>query len=327
MGRSLGLIVLLLILAISFSFPVRAGTLSCSITTAAACTSPSVIALRLSGASNAHSELPSQSTAAYANSVMCCGGVTGLANTCTGTNATVAKLTANTNSHVEQNTQANYGTNACLSVPGGGTVAVVYQASNCTGQDTTLGSMTAATNAHAGDTTAYATKICGTATASGPTLSFTISDTSVGFGTLASGAARHATGDTLGTTAETEAHTIVANTTAGSGYTVTVQGATLTSGIYTVNAIGGTNTASSVGTEQFGLRMTATGGSGTVTAPYAAAGFAYAANATTPSQVASATTGTGVDTTYSVRYLANIAPQTESGTYSGSLIYVITANF
>jgi hypothetical protein len=239
----------------------------------------------------------------------------------------VAKLTGNTNSHIEQNTQANYGTNACLSVPAGGTVAVSYQASNCTGQDTTLGSMTAATNAHAGDTSAYATKICGTAVGTGPTLSFTISDSSIGFGTLASGAARHATGDTLGSGTEIAAHTIVANTTAGSGYTLTVQGATLTSGIYTVSAIGGTNTASAAGTEQFGLRMTATGGVGTVTSPYAASGFAYAANATTPSQVASATSGNGVDTTYSTRYLANIAPQTESGIYTGSLIYVITANF
>jgi hypothetical protein len=325
--RLTGITALAAMLMAGLVLPARAGTLSCSITTAAACTSPSVIALRLSGASNAHAELPAQSTATYANNVMCCTGVTGLANTCTGTNATVAKLAAVTNSHIEQNTSANYANLACLSVPGGGTITMVYQATNCTGNDTTLGSMPASTNAHAGDTTAYSTKMCGTATASGPTLSFSISDTTIGFGTLSSSAARHATGDTTGSASEVEAHTLIANTTASSGYTITAQGDTLKSESFSVAAIGGTNTASVPTIEQFGLRATATGGTGTVTVPYEASGFAYAGTVSTPSQLASATTGTGVDTTYSMRYLANIAPQTESGTYTTSLVYVITANF
>ena len=300
--------------------------LSCSVTTAAACTSPSVILLRMSASSNAHAELPTQSTAAYANNVMCCSGVSGLDRSCTGTNGTVAKLSGATNAHVQQSSQVGYANNACLSVPAGGSVSIGYQAGNCTGYDTTLGSISAATNAQVGGSSAYNTKICGSA-GDGASLSFVLSDSTIGFGALSANGTRHATGDQLGAASEIVAHTLVASTTSATGYTITVQGATLTSGQNTVNAIGGTNTASVASIEQFGLRMTASGGVGNVAAPYAASGFAYAATATTSSQVASATTGNGADTTYSVRYVANISPQTETGTYTASLVYTITAEF
>lgn len=158
------------------------------------------------------------------------------------------------------------------------------------------------------------------------TLTFSISDNSIGFGTLSSSAARFATGDELGNSAETEAHTLAVATNAASGYTTTVKGATLTFGAATISAIGGTNSASSTGTEQFGLRLTATGGSGAVTAPYAASGFAYAADAATTSQVAAATASSAT-TTYSVRYLSNITTGTEAGAYAATLTYVTTANF
>ncbi len=157
-------------------------------------------------------------------------------------------------------------------------------------------------------------------------LTFSISDNTIGFGTLSSSAAKYATGDASGSSSETEAHTIVAGTNASSGYTLTVKGATLTSGSNTIDAIGETNTASSAGTEQFGIRLTASGGSGSVTAPYAASGFAYAADTNTTSQIASAS-GASSNTTYSVRYLANIASQTEAGDYSATLTYSGTANF
>lgn len=158
------------------------------------------------------------------------------------------------------------------------------------------------------------------------TLTFSISDNTIGFGTLSSSAARYATGDASGSTSETEAHTFAVDTNAATGYTTTVKGATLTSGSSTISAIGGTNTASSTGTEQFGIRLTASGGSGTVTSPYAASGFAYAADLSTASQVASSSSSTA-STTYSVRYLANIASTTEAGSYSATLTYVTTANF
>ena len=157
------------------------------------------------------------------------------------------------------------------------------------------------------------------------TLSFSISANTIAFGTLDSAVARFAN-TTTGSATEVEAHTLIASTNSGSGYTITAQGATLTSGANTITAIGGTNTASSVGTEQFGLRATATGGSGTVTSPYAAAGFAYAGTASVASQIASAA-GASAATTYSIRYLANIAAATESGSYTATLTYVATGNF
>ncbi|MDB5254177.1 MAG: hypothetical protein JWL80_243 [Parcubacteria group bacterium] len=300
--------------------------LSCSITTAAACTSPSTIVLRMSAATNAHSELASQSTAGYASNVVCCGGLTGISNSCSGTFAVAAKLSAVTNAHIEQNTLSAYTNNACLSVPSG-TVTIGYQNTNCTGFDTTLASMTNTTNSTIGSPASYTIKICGTLGATTQSLTFSISDNSVGFGPLSSGAARFATGDTLGSATEVEAHQLSVSTNAASGYSITVQGATLTASPYTITAIGGTNTASSAGSEQFGLRMSASGGVGTVVSPYAAAGFAYAGGVSTPSQVGSATSGTGVATVYSVRYVANVAATTEPGSYNSSLVYVATANF
>ena len=155
-------------------------------------------------------------------------------------------------------------------------------------------------------------------------LTFSISDNTIGFGTLSSTASRYATG-TDGSASEVEAHNLIASTNSGSGYNITVDGNTLTSGSYTITAIGPTNTAPATGTEQYGLRMTASGGSGTVSAPYAAAGFALD-TAAFPDEVASAT-GASADTTYSVRYVANIAGNTEAGSYTSTLTYIATGNF
>jgi hypothetical protein len=162
--------------------------------------------------------------------------------------------------------------------------------------------------------------------AGGQTLSFSVSDNTIGFGPLSASAARYASGDTTGSASEVEAHQLIAATSATSGYIITVKGATLTSGANTVTAIGASNTASSPGSEQFGLRMTATGGSGAVTAPYAASGFAYAADASTSSQVASVS-GSSTATTYSVRYLANITATTEAGSYNGTFTYTTSGTF
>jgi len=156
-------------------------------------------------------------------------------------------------------------------------------------------------------------------------LTFTISDNSIGFGTLSASDDFFATGDTNGSATEVEAHTLVVGTNATNGYTMTLNGATLTSGSDTITAIGSSNTASSAGTEQFGLRIDESGGSGVVSAPYADTGFAFD-TAAFPDQVASAA-GASANTTYSVRYLANITPSTEAGAYTATLTYVATANF
>ncbi|MBI1975257.1 MAG: hypothetical protein HYS57_02775 [Parcubacteria group bacterium] len=297
------------------------GTLSCSVTTT--CPSGTVI-WRMSGTLNAHAELPSQSN--YTQ-LVCCSGVTDLGTSCSGTFATALKLSSTTNAHSEQNSQANYANNACISVPSGGSVSVGYRSTDCATFDTTLGSMTGTTttNAHVGDGAAYTTKICATAIGAG-TLTFSISDNSIGFGTPSSIAARYATGDGTGSATEVETHTLTASTNAASGYVMTFNGTTLTSDSFTINAIGSVNTASSPGTEQFGLRMTATGGNGSASAPYAAAGFAFD-TAAFPDEVASDPDGDDVSTTYSVRYLANISGITEPAAYSATLTYIATGQF
>ncbi len=156
-------------------------------------------------------------------------------------------------------------------------------------------------------------------------LTFSISDNSISFGALSAASARYASGTASGQATEVEAHNVIVGTNASNGYTMTLAGNTLTAGANTINAIGAANTASSAGTEQFGVRMSASGGSGAVVVPYAAAGFAFDSGAF-PDIIASAS-GSSANTTYSARYLANITSNTEAGTYAATLTYVATANF
>ena len=163
-------------------------------------------------------------------------------------------------------------------------------------------------------------------------LSFAISTTTIYFGTLGSGAVKYASStNTAGDTIENVAHTLAVGTNAPSGFTLTVRGQTLTSqqnASNTITAIGGSPAVSVPGTEQFGLRATESGGVGTVVATtYASStGYGYSSTATTSSILA---TGSGATptSTYSIRYLANIAAVTEAGTYAANLVYVATANF
>jgi hypothetical protein len=191
--------------------------------------------------------------------------------------------------------------------------------------------MTGTTNAHVGDGTAYTTKICGTATAgAAQTLTFSISDNAIGFSNLDSANERWATGDGAGSATEVSAHTINASTNGTSGYVITVNGSTLTSGANTITAIGTTavNVTLGNGTEQFGIRLTALGGNGAVSAPYNGAANNYALDtAAFPDQIASDPDGDDVATTYSVFYAANISATTEAGAYSTALTYLITAQF
>lgn len=156
-------------------------------------------------------------------------------------------------------------------------------------------------------------------------ISFSISDNTVSFGNLNSGSAKYASGTGSGDTSEVEAHSIIVGTNAANGYTITASGTTLTSGGNTITPIGDTNTGSSAGTEQFGLRMSASGGAGAVAAPYSAAGFAFDSVAF-PDTVATSTSASA-NTTYSVRYLANITSNTEAGSYTSTITYSATANY
>ncbi len=159
-------------------------------------------------------------------------------------------------------------------------------------------------------------------------ISFTISTSTIYLGTVSPSIARYASSTNInGSNVEVDAHSLSIVTNATNGYTVSAKGQTLTSGTTTIAAIGGVATTSLIGTEQFGIRLIASGGSGTSTSPYNTSAFAYAATATTSSQVANATVGDNATTTFSVRYMANIAPTTQAASYTANVIYVVTANF
>ena len=163
-------------------------------------------------------------------------------------------------------------------------------------------------------------------------LTFSISLNSISFGNLTSSGPKYASStNPSGDTADTIAHTLQVSTNANAGYTITVQGQTLTSQqnpTNTINAIGITPATSALGTEQFGIYATKAGGvNGTIAAPYAtASSFGYDGTATTSAIFASGSTPTNTET-YSLHYVANIAGVTEAGSYSANLIYVATANF
>lgn len=302
------------------------GAISCSITTSAGC--GGVVMLRISGSSNAHAELPSQSTVVYDNNVVCCTGGTGLSNSCGLNNkVTIVKLSGVTNAHVEQNSQSNYGNNACLSSTyPGDELTIAYQSTNCTGYDTTLFSMAnTPTNSQVGLPATYTNKVCAKIVTQ--SLTFNISDYTAGFGYLTPSGLRYATGDNLGSGTEAESYVVQVSTNAPSGYGLYVQGDTLKNGSYQIDAIGGTNLTPSPGTKAFGMRAVATGGVGAVVSPYDGAGFAYDATNSVASAVASASSGNGVTTNYSIRTVATIDDILNYGTYSTNLTYIVVANY
>lgn len=126
---------------------------------------------------------------------------------------------------------------------------------------------------------------------------------------------------------------IGAATNAGSGYAVTVDGATLTSGANTITAMA-TATTSSQGSEQFGMNLVANttpsvgqnpDGAGSATA---ATGYDTADNFKfTSGDTVASNAGADDFRRFTVSYIGNIANATEPGTYSTTLTYVCTATF
>jgi hypothetical protein len=72
--------------------------------------------------------------------------------------------------------------------------------------------------------------------------------------------------------------------------------------------------------------MTASGGTGAVSAPYSGSGYAFD-TAGFPDEVASEAVGDNVATTYSVRYVSNISNTTAPGQYSSTLTYIMVPSF
>jgi hypothetical protein len=323
LGIYLSIASVFVIVCISPSYAYAA--LSCSITTAAACSGGTIL-LRMSAATNAHAELPSQSTAGYASNVVCCTGIAGTGTSCSGNYATIAKLSAVTNAHVEQNSQTNYGQSACLSDSAAGDViTIAYQSSNCTGYDTTLFSMASTpTNSHVGSPADYTNKVC--ATIVPQSITFSINNNAISFGAVTSSALKYAnTGSGSGT--DTTAFSIDVTTNAPGGYALYMQGDPPKKGSAVITAIGGTPATPSIGTKAFGLRAVATGGTGTVSSTYSGSGFAYDADANTATTLASESTGDNVTTTYAVHAVASIDALLDSGDYSANITYIATGSF
>jgi hypothetical protein len=147
-----------------------------------------------------------------------------------------------------------------------------------------------------------------------PYLEFDVTDSTVALGTLSTTAVQT---DTAAMTAET-------NTT--SGYSITVSGATLTNGAYTITKIGGTHAASNPGTEQFGMRIAASGGSGAAVDPYDDASE-YAYDGDSAADECAQSSGASALTTFTMTYMANIATTTEPGSYTTTHTYICTGTF
>jgi len=315
---------------VSFKTTGSVSSFSCSVTTAGSCSG--VVLLRMSNSSNAHAEIPSMSTDAYNNNVVCCTGPAGLGNSCSGNYAVIARLsgTSGTNAHVEENNQttSTYNTEqACLSSSfAGDQITIGYQANNCTGFDTTLFSMDKfPTDAMVGNASAYNNKVCGKVFSQ--SISFNLSSPSAGFGNLTSSGLRYATSDGVGSATETESYHIDVSTNAPAGYIVSLEGDPLKKGSSVITPIGGTNLTPTPGTKAFGIRAVASGGTGAVLSPYNGTGFAYSATGSSFSTLASESSGDGNNTTYSVHSVATIDSLLDPGTYSTNITYIVTGNF
>lgn len=165
-----------------------------------------------------------------------------------------------------------------------------------------------------------------------PTITFTIDDNAVGFGTLSSSTGRWATADATGANASAGVNPTVANvltiaTNAASGYSVTYSGDTLKSGTPSIDvATVAGDSDGTPGTEEFGLSVS-TSGDATIASGYqrdTTADFKLIANTTTT--IVSETVPTNTET-LSVSYLANIGGATEAGSYSTTLTYIATGTF
>jgi hypothetical protein len=178
-------------------------------------------------------------------------------------------------------------------------------------------------------TTAVDTGTIATSTAGQITVTATVDEAL----TFTLGSATAALGTLTTSTTGSATSTMTASTNAASGYSITVHGATLTSGSNTITALT-SPTASSMNSKQFGLNLMAnstpsvgSGVSGTGTGA-AASGYNTANNYkyVTGDIVASASVPTNSNT-FTVSYIGNIDGSTAAGSYSTTLTYIATANF
>ncbi|MBI5405394.1 MAG: hypothetical protein HY976_04180 [Candidatus Kerfeldbacteria bacterium] len=165
-----------------------------------------------------------------------------------------------------------------------------------------------------------------------PSITFSITDTTIGFGTLSASAPRYATADTLGTGSNTAGHQFTIGTNAASGFAITYSGALLTSAGNTISAatiagdIDGTQ-----GTEQFAIAFDEL----TTSILTIASGYEEESNnlkfdttgAPTQNITVISRTSPAATTTVDAHYLANINANTEAGSYTTDITYIATGTF
>lgn len=124
-----------------------------------------------------------------------------------------------------------------------------------------------------------------------------------------------------------------AQTNAGNGYTISVNGTTLASGSNSIPALT-TQTASTLGTSQFGLNLKQNTSPSVGAEPTGTGSGAYTANYGTQNQyrfnngdsVASAAAPTNANT-YTSSYIVNIGGAQAAGVYTATMTYICTASF
>ena len=148
---------------------------------------------------------------------------------------------------------------------------------------------------------------------------------------MTTGSASWATGDTNGVTSapadSSGAHEMTLATNAASGYSITYNGATLTSGGNTIDVA--TISEDDDGTpasEQFALGLDDNGGNATIVSAYdLATANSYSFVAGTTTTVASETIATATET-FDVQYIANVAGLTEAGSYTTNITWIATGD-
>jgi hypothetical protein len=150
-------------------------------------------------------------------------------------------------------------------------------------------------------------------------------------GTISGSTVNLGNGSTVATASGTSV--LAASTNATSGYSITVNGTTLTSGGNQITALAA-GTASTVGTKQFGMNLVsnttpAVGSAVSGTGTGAAAANYNAANTFrfgTGETIATVGAPTNANA-YTVSYIANVDGVTPPGAYTSNLTYIATANY
>jgi hypothetical protein len=160
-------------------------------------------------------------------------------------------------------------------------------------------------------------------------LTFSISDATVGFGSLTTANATFATGDSAGADypPAVAAHTLSVATNATSGYAITYFGPTLTHGGDTISVatITGDEDGTPGAAEQFAISFS-TNGDATIAPTYAKASNNYNFDPSTTTTIVSEAGPTATET-ISCFYVGNILSSTEAAMYATNLTYIATSTF